>query len=421
MLVKLAWKNIVYRPLSSVLSIVLLGIAIMIILISGLTTSQLQDNFDSNANNVDLVVGAKGSRLQLVLCNVFHIDNPTGNIDKKSLEFLSNHPFIQYSVPISLGDNFKSYRIVGTTTQFIDSIYRAPIAQGNAFKASMEVVAGAVVAQKLNLSLGSVFSGSHGVGESIHHHEDFEYKVVGILEKSGQVVDNLLLTPLESVWDVHPENKSKGSFEIRKEPSHDHGDHGHGHSHHEHELISEKNNKEITALLIKYSSYRGNFTIPAMVNKKDMLMAAEPAIEIQQLFELVVPAIEILEKLAWIILILAVFSMFITLLNSMKDRRYEMALMRVSGASSFKVFVSVIIEGILVSFLGLIFGLFLGHFLMELFSFYLEDEYHYYFTGWIIYEYEHLIIMAAVIIGMISALIPAIKAYKIDISKTLNK
>ena len=173
--------------------------------------------------------------------------------------------------------------------------------------------------------------------------------------------------------------------------------------------------------MIKYSSYRGNFTIPAMVNNKDMLMAAEPAIEIQQLFELVVPAIEILEKLAWIILILAVFSMFITLLNSMKDRRYEMALMRVSGASSFKVFVSVIIEGILVSFLGLIFGLFLGHVLMELFSFYLEDEYHYYFTGWIIYEYEHLIIMAAVIIGMISALIPAIKAYKIDISKTLNK
>jgi len=150
-------------------------------------------------------------------------------------------------------------------------------------------------------------------------------------------------------------------------------------------------------------------------------MAAEPAIEIQQLFELVVPAIEILEKLAWIILILAVFSMFITLLNSMKDRRYEMALMRVSGASSFKVFVSVIIEGVLVSFLGLIFGLFLGHFLMELFSFYLEDEYHFYFTGWIIYEYEYLIIIAAVIIGMISALIPAIKAYKIDISKTLNK
>ena len=110
MLVKLAWKNIVYRPLSSVLSVVLLGIAIMIILISGLTTNQLKDNFDSNANNIDLVVGAKGSRLQLVLCNVFHIDNPTGNIEKKSVQFLSNHPFIQYSVPISLGDNFKSYR-----------------------------------------------------------------------------------------------------------------------------------------------------------------------------------------------------------------------------------------------------------------------------------------------------------------------
>jgi putative ABC transport system permease protein len=412
-LFKLAWKNIIHRPLSSGLSVTLLGIAIMIILISGLTTNQLQDNFDSNANNVDLVVGAKGSRLQLVLCNVFHIDNPTGNIDEKSVKFLSNHPFIQYSVPISLGDNYKSYRIIGTTTQFIDSIYNATLNQGDVFNSSMEVVAGAVVAQKLNLSVGSVFSGSHGIGESIHQHEDFEYKVVGVLSRSGQVIDNLLLTPLESVWDVHPENKTKGSFEIKKEPSHSHQGHDHEHA-------SEKN-KEITALLIKYASFRGKFTIPSMVNKKDMLMAAEPAIEIQQLFELIIPAIEILEKLAWIILILAVLSMFITLINSMKDRKYEMALMRVSGASSFKIFISVIIEGIFVACLGLLFGLFLGHFFMDLFSTYLSNEYHYYFTGWIIYEYEYLLIIGAVIIGMISALIPAIKAYQIDISKTLNK
>mgnify|MGYP001375280501 CR=1 FL=1 len=110
MLFKLAWKNIIYRPLSSGLSIILLAIAIMIIIISALTTKQLKDNFDSNANNVDLVVGAKGSRLQMVLCNVFHIDNPTGNIDEKSIGFLLNHPFINFSVPISLGDNYKSYQ-----------------------------------------------------------------------------------------------------------------------------------------------------------------------------------------------------------------------------------------------------------------------------------------------------------------------
>ncbi len=413
MLFKLAWKNIIYRPLSSGLSVILFGIAIMIILISGLTTKQLQENFDSNANNIDLVIGAKGSRLQLVLCNVFHIDNPTGNIDDKSISFLSDHPFIKYSVPISLGDNYKSYRIIGTTSQFIDSIYGTKIIHGNIFTESMHVVAGAVVAQELNLSIGSVFSGSHGIGESIHHHEDFEYQVVGILEKSGQVIDNLLLTPLESVWDVHPENKSKGSFEITKEPTHIHTGHDHEHG------VERK--KEITALLIKYSSSRGKFSIPSMVNKKDMLMAAEPAIEIQQLLELVIPAIEILEKLAWIILLLAVFSMFITLINSMKDRKYEMALMRVSGASSLKIFISVIIEGVFVACLGLFFGLFLGHFFMDLFSAYLSSEYHYYFTGWIIYEHEYLLIIGAVVIGMISALIPAIKAYQIDISKTLNK
>ena len=114
MILKLAWKNIIFRPLSSGLSVLLLASSIMIIVLALLTLNQLENKFDENANKVDLVIGAKGSRLQLVLCNVFHIDNPTGNINLKDVEFLNSHPFIGSTVPISLGDNFKSYRIVGT-------------------------------------------------------------------------------------------------------------------------------------------------------------------------------------------------------------------------------------------------------------------------------------------------------------------
>ena len=157
MLLKLAWRNIIYRPFSSGLSIVLLASSIMIIVLALLTMQQLEDKFDENANKVDLVVGAKGSRLQLVLCNIFHIDNPTGNINLEDIDFLSKHPFVKSAVPISLGDNYKSYRIVGTQESFISNLYSSKLAVGKLFKKSQEVVLGANVAKTLKLKIGDSF------------------------------------------------------------------------------------------------------------------------------------------------------------------------------------------------------------------------------------------------------------------------
>ena len=228
MLLKLGWKNIITRPLSSGLSVVLLSCSIMIIVLASLTMLQLQNKFDENANKIDLVVGAKGSRLQMVLCNVFHIDNPTGNIKFNDVEFLSNHPFVKSAIPISLGDSYKSYRIVGTELSYINDLYNASLNKGRLFENTLEVVAGADVANQLDLKIGDRFYGSHGIEESIHDHDNFEYELVGILNSSGETIDNLLLTSLESVWDVHPEDHQKGSFDLREE----HEDHHH--HHHEH-------------------------------------------------------------------------------------------------------------------------------------------------------------------------------------------
>ena len=122
MLLKLSWKNIISRPMSSGLSILLISSGIIIILITLLTFSQIKDKFEKNAAEIDLVVGSKGSRLQLVLCNVYHVDQPTGNINFSRTGLIRNHPFVKMTIPISLGDNYKSYRIVGTSHDFIDSL-----------------------------------------------------------------------------------------------------------------------------------------------------------------------------------------------------------------------------------------------------------------------------------------------------------
>ena len=133
MLFQYSIKNITTRPLSSGLSVLLMAVSIMIIVLANLTMSQLSSNFNENANKVDLVVGSKGSRMQLVLCNIFHIDQPTGNIPLKSVQFIENHPFVSLAVPISLGDNYKKFRIVGTRASFIDELYKAKILEGKIF------------------------------------------------------------------------------------------------------------------------------------------------------------------------------------------------------------------------------------------------------------------------------------------------
>lgn len=414
MLLKFAWNNIVKRPFSSGLSVLLLASSIMIIILAFLTMQQLESKFNENANKIDLVVGAKGSRLQLVLCNVFHVDNPTGNIRMKDVTFLSKHPFVKNAIPISLGDNYKSYRIVGTNQNFLQKLYKAPLKQGKLFEKPYEVVLGFNAANKMNLKLGDSFYGSHGIDASIHEHQDTKYFVVGLLDYSGEVIDNLILTSLESVWQVHSEDHQKGSFDLSYEKKHEH-------HHHHHKTTVVEEDKEITALLVNYNSPRAKFSIPGIVNNKEQLMAAEPAIEIQRLFDLIKPAAKVVAVLAWFIFGLAFFSMLITMINSMKDRKYEIAMMRASGATSKLVLISILTEGFLIAFIGGLLGVFMGHILLEIMGQYLTNNYHYQFSGLVFNNFELWLLIGTIATGIISAFIPAIAAYNMDISSTLKK
>ena len=414
MLLKLAWNNIIKRPFSSGLSVLLLASSIMIVILAFLTMQQIESKFNENANKIDLVVGAKGSRLQLVLCNVFHVDNPTGNIRMKDVTFLTKHPFVKNAIPISLGDNYKSYRIVGTNQNFLQKLYKAPLKQGKLFEKPYEVVLGFNAANKMDLKLGDSFYGSHGIDASIHEHQDAKYLVVGLLDYSGEVIDNLILTPLESVWQVHSEDHKKGSFDLSYEKKHDH-------DHHHHKTTVVEEDKEITALLVNYNSPRAKFSIPGIVNNKEQLMAAEPSIEIQRLLDLVQPAIKVVTVLAWFIFGLAFFSMLITMINSMKNRKYEIAMMRASGATSKLVLISILAEGFLIAFIGGLLGFFMGHILLEIMGQYLTNHYHYQFSGLIFNSFELWLLIGTIATGIISAFIPAIAAYNMDISSTLKK
>lgn len=166
---KLSLKNIFNRPMSSILSIMLLSLGVSMISLLILINTVLKEQMDNNLKGIDMVVGAKGSPLQLILSSVYHVDSPTGNIPLKEAKAIEKNKMVGYSVPLLYGDNYSEYRIVGTNSKFFE-LYDLNIKSGNFFSKDFEVVVGSKVAEKLNLNLGDEFISSHGLRETGEAH-----------------------------------------------------------------------------------------------------------------------------------------------------------------------------------------------------------------------------------------------------------
>jgi len=409
-ILKLAWRNIISRPLDILLSLILFALGIGLISFLLVLNSQLKDKFDNNLAGIDMVIGAKGSPLQMILCNMYHIDNPTGNISvKEAKPFLNpNHPLIETAVPLSLGDNYKSFRIVGTDYSILD-LYNVELQNGALWEQTNEVTIGYLVAQKAGLKIGDSFDSTHGMIQDDNlTHDHAGLTVKGIFALSGTVVDQLILTSTSSIWEVH---------------EHESPDHSHDH---EIRTISKEDlviheNKEITSILIKFKN-RANFqalSMPRAINENTDLQAASPAIEINRLYAMIGTGTEALRILAIIIAIVSALSIFISLLKSLKSRKYELALIRVLGANKTKILVLILLEGIIISILGFVFGLLLSHGFLGIMSGYLTDTYQYNFSGLKFVSAEFYLLILALALGFVAALLPAMQASKADINQIL--
>lgn len=458
---KISIQNLKSKPLYTFLSVLVLSLSIALLLgVQQLKTS-FKYQMENNLGEIDLVIGAKGSPLQLVLASVLHLDNPTGNISYKEAQKIGKNPMIKFAVPISYGDNYKGFKIVGTTPKFL-SLYNAELKEGRTVKKSMEVVLGSSVAEKSNLKIGDTFLSSHGLVENdIHVHEE-KLTVVGILKPTKKVIDRLIVTNLESVWDVHHhhhheeeldgEEKEHGAehhhhnetkekkekhtkHHHKKEESHDAHSHPHPHphkhhhhkdevdgkekehdtEHHHHETkkkkkkhtkhhhkkeeshdahshphphphphehhhhkdeINKKNHneehkkeenhghhhekgheeKEITSLLISFKSPTALLTMPRRINEKTNMQAALPKYELDRLYEYMGVGFKAISWIAYLILIISGITIFISLYKMVKERAFDLALLRTYGASNFQLIQMVAYEGLIVIFTAFILG-----------------------------------------------------------------
>jgi putative ABC transport system permease protein len=405
---KLSLKNIFNKPLSSTISLALLILGIGIISLLLQLNTLIKDQMDNNLKGIDMVVGAKGSPLQLILSSIYHIDSPTGNISLEEAEKISKNRMVGSSIKLLYGDNFKGYRIVGAEKKFIE-LYNGKIKKGKNLSKPFEILVGSKVYSKLKIDIGDDLISSHGLRETGESHDNQSFKVVGLLEPSNSVIDQLIITLPQSVWDVH------GNHDHKEEHEHDHEKE----DEHDHNEEHQHDDREITAMLIKFKSPMNIIQFPRQINETTNLQAAVPSYEISRLFKLFGFGIETLSYLAYLIIIVSGFSLFINLFNSMRERKYEMALIRTLGASRLQLSTMIIFESIILTISGFILGLLFSRFGVMFVSSLMEESINYNLSSFKILNEEYWLLLLSVIIGLMASLIPAVQVYKMNISKIL--
>ena len=392
------------RRLSTSLNVLLLALGVATITLLLLATSQLDERMQRDARGIDLVVGAKGSPMQIILSSIYQLDVPTGNVSWRQAQELAKHRFVKKIIPLALGDNYRGFRIVGTTHDYV-AHYGARLAQGKLWQKPLEAVLGAEVAANSGLAVGAHFAGAHGMGggrEGETVHEEHQYMVVGVLAPSGTVVDRVVLTAVESLWAVHAEQ-----YDIK-----DVARIG--------ELMPD-DEKEYTALLVQYASPIAAASLPRYVNQNSAMQAASPAYEITRLFTIIGVGVDVLRGFALVLILAAGLSVFIALYNALSERRYDLAVMRTLGASPAKLMSLMLFEGLLLALIGAALGIALGHVLTGLLGCALTQAKQVSVTGMAWVNEELWLLVLALGVGVVAALLPAWRAYRTDVAATLAR
>lgn len=392
-----AWRYLWARPLGAALNVLLLGLGLGSITFLLLVGSQLAKAFDRDLAGIDVVVGAKGSPMQLILSGVLHVDVPPGNIPLQAVQELQKHPMVASIIPISLGDSLQGFRIVGTSHAYA-AHYGAVLAHGRQWNAPMEVVLGATVANKLALTLGDSFTGSHGLGGGGHMHGESAYTVVGILQPSGSVIDRLVLTDTASVWKVHEDSTATD----------------------EDDRAVMAQEREITMALVQYKTPMAALSFPRFVNTTTEMQAAAPALEITRLLSMLGLGTDVLRAFAAVLLLTAGLSVFIALWSAVRERRADLAVLRMLGAPPTKVAALLLCEAVWLALVASLCGLALGQGFAAALGWFLQLDNSLLIGGMTWPASLVVVPLLAMGVSVVSALLPTWAAYRVSVLELLQ-
>ena len=345
MLLKLTFASLYARLLTVSMTVFAISLSLMLYLSVEKLRTSAYTSFTDTISQTDLILGSRTSSIQLLLYSVFRVGNATNNITWESYEEIMNKDEVEWSVPISLGDSHKGFRVMGTNLDFFKRYkYRGgqliEISEGNYFDDLYDVVIGAAVAEKLKYNIGNSIIVSHGI-KSFTDHDDQPFKVSGILEKTGTPIDNTVIVSLEAIEAIHVDWSSGAKIPGQETP------------------IEEIRNmdlsaKNITAAFIGVKSKLTIFKLQRWINEypEEALTSILPGVALHELWRIIGIVENLLLGISIVVIFTTLIGMAAIIFSSLNERRREMAIWRAMGASPNIVIGILMLEAFIISFLS---------------------------------------------------------------------
>lgn len=442
------------------------SVAVGVALVAAILALRLESEraFSQKDTGFEVIVGAKGSPLQLVLNTMYHLGSPNGNVPLAVYEQLRTDKRVTAMLPMVFGDNVGGYKVIGTTPEFFTEFrYRknvgVQVAQGKPFEKNYQVVIGTEVAQRLALRVGDSVTIRHGLAETTEGaHDHGKMPVVGILAPTQTAIDKGVYSTMYTVWDIHyheyeeaqeeaeeaaakargeavPEHKHEHHDHDGKHEHHDHDkDHDHKHDHdgkHEHHDHDEEHEHEhnhkipaewttVTAMAVKLKSPIFYESFIRSVNEGTAAQAAMPIREIMALFQIVGNVNGVLLGISYLVILIGIFSILVSLYITLNERRREIAILRSLGARRQTIFLLILSESVMIAFAGAIVGIGLSQFGLFLAQDRLKASIGGNLTFAPFYTFDVWLLAGVVGLSALVALLPAIKAYRTDVAQNLT-
>ncbi|EHH3731418.1 ABC transporter permease [Vibrio parahaemolyticus] len=408
--IKLAWKSLMNRKATAVLTIMTVAISVILLLGVERIRTQAKDSFANTISGTDLIVGGRSGQVNLLLYSVFRIGNATNNIDWKSYQEFSQHRAVDWAIPISLGDSHKGFRVMGTNHSYFEhykygSKQPLTFSKGKEFNGLFETVLGSDVAKQLGYQIGSEIIIAHGISDvGFSRHDKLPFKVVGILAPTGTPVDKTVHVSLEAIEAIHVGWESGA----RLGPTPDA------------KVLQERDfqPKQITAMLVGLKSRIQTFALQRQINNypKEPLSAIMPGVALHELWGMMSAAEQALMAVSGFVVIAGLLGMLSSLLTSLQERRREMAILRAMGARPRHVFSLLISEASLLTAAGIVTGVLGLYAILALLQPLIQQHYGINLTLSTLSAYEWMLLSFVQCAGIVIGFIPAFRAYRQSLS-----
>jgi putative ABC transport system permease protein len=407
----LAIKSFRNRKFTTILTIVSIALSVTLLLGVERIRKEARSSFANTISGTDLIVGARSGPVQLLLYAVFRIGNATNNISWESYQEIARNPQIKWTIPISLGDSHKGYRVLGTNTDYFKFFRfaggrRLKMAGGKIFEGVFDAVLGADVARALGYRIGDPITIAHGAGDvSFIKHDDKPFKVVGILGKTGTPVDRTVHVLLEGIEAIHIDWKDGAPVAGMSIPA-------------EKVLTMDLTPRAITAFLVGLKSRIAAFSVQRYVNAypQEPLLAILPGVALQELWDLIGTAEKALLAVSGFVVVVGLSGMLIALMTSLNERRREMAILRSMGARPLHVFSLIIGESAMLTIAGVIAGVGMLYGLLFVNQSLILDRFGLFIAIRGLSTYELILLAAVCLAGLFIGVIPAYRIYRYSLA-----